>query len=127
MTAIFEMIDPTRIFEVNGQVCLLSCATSVPTVANNQTVVAAVSGKRIRGMGLTAQSNVDAAIAGIALKSASGGSIIYQFYAPPRLSSPEHLPIAACGYFETNTGEGLYVDVSTNVAILNVFYIIYTP
>ena len=121
-------VDPTRMYETPNGVCKLSCAAIVTTVANNQQVVAAVSGKRIRVMGWLAQS-VAAAVGAFTLKSASGGTaLMTPLYVPAITAGAcEKLPIVDSGYMETVAGEGLFVDVITAAINLDVFYIIYAP
>lgn len=124
----FNRYDPIRVFETKTGVCQIYCAAIALTVANNTAVVAAVSGKRIRVMGWNAQTQ-NAAAGTYLFKSASGGTTLYPTtYAPPLTSGAMHqMPIAQSGYFETNTGEGLYADCTTQVVTVAVFYITYTP
>ena len=122
-------VDPTRNFEIQGQVCTLVCApipSSTLTVGNNRTVVAGVTGKRIRVMGYDAQG--DAGISTIVFKSASGGTA---------LTAAQYIPngataglryekaIVDSGYFETLTDQGLFADITVAAVNLNLYYVIY--
>lgn len=118
-------IDPIRRFEIKGQVCPLLCLSIGLPVGNNQLLITAVSGQRIRVMGLTYSS--DAAGSGIAFRNGSAGSVIYRLYTPPIYTPMGELRLADSGYFETSTGIGLYADFTAAAASLNVFYITYTP
>lgn len=119
-------IDPIRLFEVNKQVSTLQTAVFNSAVANNQLIVTAVSGQRIRVMGFTMQSA--AAQGNPIFKNGSGGAYISAaFWAPASTLPPFVLPVTDSGYFETTTGTGLYADVATAIVYMNVFYITYTP
>ena len=61
-------IDPLRMFEVQGQVSQLSNARLAAAVANDQVIIAAVTGKRHRIMGWVIQSG-GAGTTTISLKS----------------------------------------------------------
>lgn len=130
MIANFTMIDPTRIFEINGQVCLLQSETpdnGLYTVGANRRVLDAVTAKRIRVMGWASQGL--AGVTAWALRSASGGTFIMPSVTSPSnaAGSSDFRPIVASGYMETHTGEGLYVNVNTSDLILQLWYIVYTP
>lgn len=118
-------IDPLRVFEVKGNVCQLQCA-SLTLTGNNQQVVAGVAGSRIRVMGWAMQSS-DSSRRFYLFKSASGGTRLCGFFnAPPNTADAQQFPITISGYFETNTGEGLFADLELDIHV-NVFYIVYTP
>lgn len=124
-----EMIDPIRRFQINGQVYTILCTAFSGSIANNQAVVAAVSGKRTRVFGWKTQAR-DVAVVSIQLKSASGGTALTPILNIPPYNAGlmDDLPFIDSGYFETNTGEGLYVDIAgTTGAVLLIFYITYTP
>lgn len=92
----------------------------------NQTVVAAVTGKRIRVIGYIVQSStVTQSTYGFI--NGSGGASLSSFVAPPSTAAPFSVPIKNPGYFETSTGTGLFINVATAAIIVNVFYVIYTP
>lgn len=124
----YTRIDPNKIYEVKGEVCQLSTAVKELAVGNNNVVVSAVSGKRIKVMGFTAQDTAGA-MGYLYLKTASGGTIIWSrtSYPANTLGALLQIPVIDSGYCETNTGEGLYVDVYTSALSLNLQYIIYTP
>ena len=120
-------IDPIRVYQVNGTVCTVDTACPILSVSNNQTVVAAVTGKKIRVMGLLATVGSGAGQAGVTLKNGSGGATRMAFVLPASTVGPIHLPLVNSGYFDTDTGVGLFVDIATSVVNLNLFYITYTP
>jgi hypothetical protein len=121
------IVDPTRIFEVNGQVCpLLTYSATVPVSTNTQ-LVAAVTGKRIRVMGYALQTNDASLIGVIEFLDGSGGARKDAVYAPVRGQQREKLPIVDSGYFETTTATGLFANVSVASVFATVFYIVYTP
>ena len=126
--AISKITDPLRVFQVNGQVCQLKAAALNSSVANNQQVIAAVTGKRIRVMGGIYQSG-GAAVSNIWFKSNSGGARLTADLRVPMIDNGENffLPIVECGYYETSTGHGLFTDVATDSCNMTVFYIEYTP
>lgn len=120
-------IDPIRIYEINKQVSTLQTAVFNSAVGANQSVIAAVTGKRIRIMGMTLQA---ASTAGdIIFKSGtSGTNYITCVFKPPALTLPPFLlPVTDSGYCETVTGEPVYADVGTAACYVNLFYITYTP
>lgn len=120
-------IDPVRQFMVQGQVATLQSAALAASIANNQAIVAAVTGQIIRVMGWDAQSNT-ATQGSFIFKSASGGTAISMLYwAPPSTGAPLFKVIADSGYYETATGQGLFTDVAAGAVNLNIYYITYTP
>jgi len=121
-------IDPIRQYMINGQVSTVTQAFITGTVANNQVVIAAITGKRIRVMCVHLQGT-GGAIGAVLFKSASGGtSLSPSYWAPANTNAAQFiLPMTDTGYFETNTGEGLYVDIASAGVYVNVFYITYTP
>ncbi len=122
------IINPLKVYEVSGEVCPLLCARLAATVANNQQVIAAVSGKRHRIMGWLIQSN-GAGTSTFIFRSASGGTALFgpHLILANTAGVIDHLPIVDTGYHETNTGDGLFIDVTTTAATIQVFYITYTP
>lgn len=120
--------DPLRIFETPKGVSQLTAATLAAGVANNQTLVAAVSGQRVRVMGWIAQSST-AAIGLFSLKDGNAGTVLMQPLAVPVITAGanDKLPIVESGYFETSTGVGLFTDVTTAAVNITIFYIAYTP
>jgi len=99
----------------------------VSAVANNQQIIAAQTGKRIRLLGFTVQSSAAAAGAFL-FKSASGGTTIWAVQnVLSNVNPPFVLDFNSFGYCETNIGEGLFTDVVTTALNFNVFYVVYTP
>lgn len=127
-----HVIDPVRLYvnHLNGgaEVCKVLCAPVPLTVANNQLIVAAVTGKRIRIIGFSYQSKA-AGAASFLLRSGSGGAVIHELLTQAGTGSPPILfpKDDGGGYCETASGTGLYADNAGNLASLNVYYITYTP
>ena len=123
------MIDPSRYYEVKGQVEPVRTQPAQLALGSNASVVAAVTGKRIRVLGFTAQG--DGSAGRIAFKDGSGGTRLFGPLNIPSSATPEtyFLPVIDSGYFETSTGVGLFADVGAfgGAVNLNVFYIEYTP
>lgn len=122
------IVDPTRYFEVNGEKCKLLCAPLVLSVANDQQLIAAVTGKIIRVMGMILQCS-SATVGNITFENGSGGSDLFgPLNIPPSTAGDTfQLPIFESGYFETSSGTGLYGDVVTGGILASLFYITYTP
>jgi hypothetical protein len=122
-------VDPTRYFEIKGQVYVLKSASASPGVGNNSAIITAIALTRFRIMGLMAQSASVSTSGTLTLKNGSGGATLINAFDPPIVtnSNPLILPIIDCGYEETSTGVGLYADVITTGIRLTVFYIAYTP
>jgi hypothetical protein len=122
------IIDPVRIYEYkdSGVSAVATGAVELGT-GNNQVVVAAVTGKRIRVMGWSVQGTTSTQ-GYFYLKSASGGSLrTGRWTFPASTALPWHLPVIASGYFETVTGEGLYIDITTAALSMDLYYTTYTP
>lgn len=102
---------------------------SPSAVANNQQVIAATSGHRIRVMGWDVSCNDATAAASYAYKSASGGAQLTSalFVSGHDVWGTDKHPITESGYFETNTSQGLFVDVGGFICYFTVYYILYTP
>jgi len=127
----FERIFPAKLYEgIGGEVTkLLSAPVVVAGATNNQQVIAAVTGKIIRVMGLIGW-NDGAGVGRPVFKNGSGGTnLCYGIHvAPNTVQNEMPLPIVDSGYFETTAGTGLFCDVPTaNSIALNIFYIVYTP
>ena len=120
--------DPTKVFFVNGSTRQLYTGFITAGVASDQQIIAAISGQRIRVMGWTANA-IGATVGTYLFKSASTGTARTAAITSPStaLALQQLFPITASGYFETNTGEGLFVDVATAAVNITVFYISYTP
>jgi len=118
-------IDPTRVYQINNQVCKPVFFGTDYAVGNNQLVVTAVTGQRIKVLFVSAQS--PGAVGFVKFKSASGGTVLSSTMGAPTAGGSYQLGVCDCGYFETITGEGLYVDVTTNAVGVQIVYITYTP
>lgn len=120
-------VDPIRLFEGPHGVMQLYAARAEIAIGNNATILAGVSGERIRIMGMVFSAE-DATAGFIRLKSASGGTQLLGRITCPVSTSPAfQLPIVDSGYCETNTGEGLFADVAIAAVYGTIFYITYTP
>lgn len=120
------VIDPTRIYEVKGQVSKVASSAGNATTGSGKTIVAAVSGSIIRVMGWTLQAQTVAAT--INFKS-SGGTLLHDIVSLAAATDckPDRLPMFYSGYFETLVGEGLVADVAGGSVYHNVYYITYQP
>jgi hypothetical protein len=119
------IIDPTKVYQINGQAYALQSTGAVITTGLNQSLLAGVAGKRHRVLGFTGQGGSTAGDSGVSFRDGSGGVYKSYFYFPARTTGPVLFPIVDSGYWETTTGNGIFVDVDTNTAIVNLFYITY--
>lgn len=123
-------IDPLKFFQRLGrhsEELPLKTAVVELSTGNNQSIVSAVSGKRIRVMGFDAQSNTTTQ-GELEFIDGSGGSALYMsLYCPPSSSPPFQKDISFTGYFETSTGTGLFADCVTAAVNVTVYYVEYTP
>jgi len=126
-------VDPLRVFQVkpanaaSGQVCPLLAKPFGLGVGNDQQVIAAITGQRIRIMGLIAQAD-GAGNPYIGFQTgAAGARILGAFYPSIVTLPPFILPITQSGYAETSTGDGLYADVGVAAVTGTIFYIAYIP
>jgi hypothetical protein len=125
-------ISPSQIFEQaisKGGVCPLiyGCNPAVG-VAANTLMASAVAGKRILVVGGFAYSN--GAFTQLTFKSASGGTNLRSYAVPANTVATPNVQLCPNGLFdgfETNTGEGLYVDNSAVIALISLVYLTYTP
>jgi hypothetical protein len=119
------MTDPIRIYEINGEVCKLECKAVSVVVSSNATVIAAITGRKIRVMGFVIQG--DGGVSKITFKDGSGGATLFGPITVSSSATPSQLAIGIVnsGYFETSSGVGLFADVVTTAANMNVFYIDY--
>lgn len=123
-----NVVDCIRKFTINGQVCERKSTQNTFAVANNQSVVAAVTGQRILVLGWKANGTT-AAVGVMQFKSASGGTMLTHPIVVPSnaAGNSDLLPINDTGWIETNTGEGLFVDITGAAVGLTLFYLTYTP
>lgn len=122
----FQRLNPLAFYETPKEVCPVLNKFVSLGVAANQTVITAVTGKRIRVMGIIAQSN-NAASGTLSLLDGSGGTALFTYPLPTNAQPAMQLPIANPGYMETTTGNGLFATVTVQAIIANIFYIVYTP
>jgi hypothetical protein len=119
-------VDPIRKYEnVNG-VCIVDTAIATLAVSNNNLLVAATPGYRVRIMNWVIQSD-GATVGSFVLKSNSGGSAITSPLTAPASTGGTHfiLPNNDTGYMQTAVGHGLYVDVMTAGMVFNIGFIRY--
>jgi len=121
-------VSPPKYYEVNQQVCTVDSAFLAPGAGLNQQMIAAVTGRRIRVMGFDLQGDTAAGVA-VAFKNGSGGAQKTIAYSLPAIATGTIFvkPIVDCGYFETSTGVGLFVDTYTGFSRIGVYYITYAP
>lgn len=123
-----DPIDPTRYYQINGVAYKIKSAILSLGVANNQSVIAAVSSPSSvhRIMGFDLQSST-AAIGVISFKDGSGGTFLWVATAVPAIGAPPPYskPIVDSGYFETSASTGLFADVGTAAVNGTVYYITY--
>lgn len=121
-------INPLKKYVINGENCRLLTACKALTVGANREVIAAVSGKRHLIMGWSIQST-SGTVGTFYFRSNSGGTVIWQDQSVPVNTNgfTDHLPIADSGYFETETGHGLFTTITGADLNFNVFYLTYTP
>lgn len=102
------------------------CVNGLP-VLPNQLLITGVAGKRIRVVGGNAFSNGAATL--LAFYSNNAGTLIRMTYLPANAGVPPNVPLVIheTDFFETKTGESLYVTNTAVIALLSINYIIYTP
>ena len=124
--------DPTKAIEIGGNPYKVLSAVLVGSVANNQSIVAGVTGKIVRVLGWDAQSS-STATGLIRFIDGSGGAGLTNFFWCPIGNSttvanaPWSKPLDLAGYFETTVSTGLYADVATAAVNCTVYYIQYFP
>jgi hypothetical protein len=108
------MTYPGAMFQTQNGVCALKSATVALGAGNNQSIVAAVTTKRIQVVGLWAFT----ATGTFNIKNGSGGATL--LFGPVAAATPVFaLPLDAIGYFETSVNTALVADVFT--AAVNIF------
>lgn len=120
-------VDPIRKFVTNKagavETCTRGSTRVVGSVANDQQIIAAVTGKSIAIVGAVLHS---AGAAGVVFDAGSGGSAIWSLQL--EAAKTFLLPVLETGfYFETGAGVGLYADVTTASTAINLVFITYTP
>lgn len=125
----FSRIFPAKLYEgIGGEVTKIFTAVASAGVGNN-TLVSAVTGKRIRVHGWDAQTDSTSGVPGTYFISdgSGGGALSRLFYAPIYTAVPWEKPFIDAGYFETTTGTALGVTVGVATVKIEVHYSIYTP
>lgn len=123
-------VSPNKIFEsAKDGVCpIVNVVFPSVTVAVNNLLISAVASKRILVIGGSAYSN--GAFTQLTFRSASGATAKRSVAIPANTVAAPNIFLCPNGLndsFETNTGEGLYVDNSAVIAILSLNYLVYTP
>lgn len=114
-------------YDKNGPCEILHLLSNVP-VANDQALIAAVTGKRSRVIGGNIYSN--AAATGLVFKSATAATEPRcAFHIPANtVATPNvFLPWNPYGYFQSNVGGLIYTDNSAVVAITSLIYFYWSP
>lgn len=127
-----QTYNPNVIFEqteTKGGTCTIEQVQfDLLAATNNQEVISATALKNIR---VISANHVSAGIASdLVYKSATGGTRKYVLRVPINTSSSPNvtLPEAMTGHFETETGQGLFVDnVGAVVVSISLRYIKYAP
>ncbi len=122
------IIAPAKMYEINGEVTKIFTASASAGVGNN-TLVSAVTGKRIRVHGWDAQTDKASGVPGeYFLSDGSGGTNLTRlFYAPIYTAVPWEKLFVHSGYLETSTSTALGVTVAVSNVKIQVHYSIYTP
>ena len=114
-------------FDKNGSCTLLNAAVSAPAATANTLVITAVTGKRIVVVSYICGAATAADVVAT-FKSASGGTVKAYINAPSTAKPMEQGILNPAGWIETETGQGLYVDVSAGAAAnISLRYYVYTP
>ena len=125
MTAL--TIAPNKFFEfAKDGVCEVSTLYTSSAVSANNLLVAAVTGKKVKVVSLTAQTD-NAARGVLKFLSASGGTLLWGGFMPTNAQDPYKLDPNILGWFETKTGEGLYSTIELQPVFYSIQYIVYTP
>lgn len=124
-------VCPHKYYEVvrgvgSAETATVKAANVGLSVGNNQSVVAAVTGKRIRVLAYKV-SSLNSSVGAYAFKSGSGGAVLDGGQSPPNTIPPLIMIPWDAGYFETETGIGLFADIVSNGASIQVYYVEYTP
>jgi len=122
----FLIYSPRNTYKDRYDFCeLLNSSTAPASASNNNVVVAAVAGKRIRvvSFSLMSQNNVDSLTT---FRTGSSGTVIYRANASSNTKPNERHDIPGDGIMETELGVGLFCD-SVLASFITVRYFAYTP
>ena len=127
--AIYNLLSPNAFLQnSNGAYPIKNVYNGNVAVANNTQLVAGVTGKRIMVVGGFAYSN--GAFTQLTFKSATGGTNKRGLAVPANTVAQPNVPLCPNGIldmFETETGQGLFVDNSAVIALISINYIEYIP
>lgn len=121
----FEQIDPTRMYQISGQVYPLQTGCISLAIAVGTTVIAASATQRHRIFGVVAQTN--GAAPGLLILKAGAAQKLIVGPGTTAAGLPFTLPVIDSGYWETATNEAVLADVTTTAIYLTISYITYTP
>jgi hypothetical protein len=110
----FTRYYATDIISDKAGVLQVKSAVASIGVGNNQSVIAAVTGKNIRVVAAILQS----ASGTIQFKSASGGTMLTAVLSPPLTLVHDTM-----GWMETTAGQGLFADVVTATVQVTLRYV----
>lgn len=114
------------IFRDNLSLSTISNFSSIVTVSNNNSIVAAVAGKIIRVISLVVSAQA-AGTSFLSFKSNSGGTVCFHVSAPSTALQSLPFIFNPAGWFETEVGKGLFLDVTTQPCDISGRYIVFTP
>lgn len=124
-TAQYERIAPQAYFQMpNGDVCPINWYTGIVTVGNNTKLVDGVSGYIHRVIGWRLYTGAGG-LSTFKFKSATGGAERLNLELPA--SSKDIAEMLPPGYWETVISQGIFVDIGTTAAYVNLAYITYKP
>lgn len=122
-------IDPTRVYQINGDAVKIQVFSASLSVANNQVIVAAATGKITRVMGWLVNNATTTGGALFTLHSSGGHAIVTGALMNANNAAgytPERQPIIDAGYDETVVGDSLLIDIAVAAQYVNIYYVQYT-
>jgi len=122
-------ISPSKVYQTpNGDITPLRTAAVRVTVGTNREVIAALAGSRHRIMSIASAQSSTGVLSTLILRSGTpGGTILFTTLTLLANQTAYSLIPYDAGYFETNTGEGLFADATGTPVDLNISYITYIP
>lgn len=124
------ILSPSYIFKDTngGPIEIKTKYIQILSSDTNRSVIAAVTGKRLRILSITGYSQDAAAVGYVLLKDGSGGtSLVLLKLDPAAPANPMLiLDLDALGWLDTSAGVGLFADGAGQNCILNLRYIEYT-
>jgi hypothetical protein len=117
----FLRVNSVAYYEDKNGINTILGAGSAVAIGSNTVLIAGTSGKIIRVMGFTLQSQTTTN-ALVYFLNGSGGATRSLYYVPGTNQAPYLQAIADSGYFECSSGTDLCVTVSGAAALINVYY-----